>query len=126
MPQVRQYPGMPRLPYWKFTITGPPIAEYAPHCTGPIHVGGTLNCTMGIWTNDPSSYAYQWLRDGAPIVGATTNSHVTVAADNGHNVSCEVTATNVYGNASSISNEIAIVTTATQEGAVDEPRRNVF
>jgi hypothetical protein len=108
MPQVTQYPGMPRLPYWKFTVTGPPKVVTAPHATGSGTTGSTLSCTMGTWTNVPSSYAYQWLRNGVAIAGATANTHVVVAADVGTDVSCEVTATNSYGDASSISNIIAV------------------
>jgi hypothetical protein len=110
MPQRTQYAGMPRLPYWKFQTvgSGPPVVEFAPHASGTGTTGSTLSCTMGIWTNEPTSYAYQWLRDGTAIAAATANTHVVVGGDVGHSISCEVTATNALGDASSVSNSIPV------------------
>jgi hypothetical protein len=115
MPQRTQYAGMPRLPYWKFQSvgSGPPVVVTVPHATGTGTTGSTLSCTMGNWTNEPTSYAYQWLRDGTAIAGATANTHVVVSADVTHEISCEVTATNALGNGSSVSNAIG-VTSLTQ------------
>jgi hypothetical protein len=51
----------------------------------------------------PQSYAFQWLRDGAAIAGATTAGHKVVAADAGHAVACRVTATNTAASAIAVS-----------------------
>ena len=34
----------------------------------------TLSCTTGTWTESPTSYAYQWKKDGVNISGATSNT----------------------------------------------------
>jgi hypothetical protein len=85
----------------------PPSNTTAPAVTGTGTVGQTLTCTQGIWTNVPTSYVYQWQRNGGNISGAEASTHVLVAADSGTNVSCRVTATNAAGSASVSSNAIA-------------------
>jgi hypothetical protein len=69
---------------------------------GSAVVGESLTCTQGTWTGaPPPSYSYQWLRDGTvSIGGATASSYTLIAADEGHVVSCRVTATNSKGEAS--------------------------
>lgn len=62
-----------------------------------ITVGDTVTCGTGTWTNSPVSYAYQWLRDGVEIVGATSNSYEAAEDDSGSELSCEVTASNAAG-----------------------------
>jgi hypothetical protein len=119
MPQKTKYPRMPIWKYQKYpppTVpSGPPTVVDVPHATGTGAVGATLHCTMGNWTNQPTSYGYQWLRSGAAIAGATTNSYTTVSADNGTNISCNVTATNSFGSGNSTSNSIQITTLLMQE-----------
>lgn len=114
MPQITHYPRFPRWEYYKYAppavITGPPTVVDVPFATGNGTVGSALHCTIGNWTQTPSSYSYQWLRDGATIAGATNNTYTTVSADNGTNVSCRVTATNSFGSNSSVSNSIGITT----------------
>ena len=89
----------------------PPTVVTAPHATGSTTLGSVLNCTMGTWTNEPTSYAYQWLRDGTAIAGAIAAQYTLVAADSTHSISCTVTATNAAGSASSTSNAISATTT---------------
>ena len=55
-----------------------------------------VNCTMGIWTGNPTAYAYQWQSDGTDI-GDGSNPHALTAADVGHTFTCVVTATNEFG-----------------------------
>ena len=38
--------------------TAPPVNVDVPHVSGTGTVGSTLNCTMGNWQNEPTSYAY--------------------------------------------------------------------
>jgi hypothetical protein len=64
---------------------------------GPGTVGGTLTCTMGNWTGEPTGYSYQWQSDGADIVGGSTPTYVVVEEDIGHSLACVVTATNASG-----------------------------
>lgn len=62
-----------------------------------VGVGDTVTCGTGTWTNTPTSYAYQWKRDGSNIGGATSNSYLVDAADEGAVLTCAVTASNAGG-----------------------------
>jgi hypothetical protein len=86
-----------------------PVNTVAPVVTGTGTVGQTLSCTTGTWLYTPSSYQYQWMRGGVPIIGATANTYVSVVADSGNNVSCSLTAVNAAGASNSVSsNSIAV------------------
>lgn len=86
----------------------PPVNTTVPAVTGTGTVGQTLSVTNGNWTYVPTAYAYQWLRGGATIAGATAATYVLVAADSGTSVSCRVTATNAAGSTPILSNAIAV------------------
>jgi hypothetical protein len=65
-----------------------------------------LTCTQGNWAGTPTSYAYQWQRDGTNV-GTNANTYTLVAGDSGHNVGCIVTATNAQGStAAPLSNTV--------------------
>src|SRR5439155_14534339 len=57
----------------------------------------------GTWTNNPTSFEYQWLQcDGsgancATIGGATSQTYVPVAEDVGHTIRVQETASNAGG-----------------------------
>jgi alpha-L-rhamnosidase len=65
--------------------------DVAPQVTGTAQVGQTLTADPGSWTPDPDATAYQWLRDGDPIPGATGSSYQLVAADQGAALAVSVT-----------------------------------
>jgi hypothetical protein len=69
----------------------------APEISGTLSVGQTLNCSTGTWSAFPTKFTYQWDRDGSPISGATSQAYVVVAADQGHSLTCTVTASNSLG-----------------------------
>ena len=70
--------------------------------------GATLNCTMGNWEGEPTTYGYQWKIDGA-VVGTDAATHTVQAADVGKKATCIVTATNAGGStAAPPSNEVTI------------------
>jgi hypothetical protein len=82
----------------------PAASVTAPSVTGPGGVGVTQTCGGDTWSSwagqQPSRSAfgfdgYQWLLDGGPIAGATGASYTPTAAQAGHALSCEVTATYV-------------------------------
>ena len=54
-------------------ILPPPGNTAPPAISGVPEVGRTLACSRGSWTNDPTSFAYAWKRDGAAIAGATSS-----------------------------------------------------
>jgi hypothetical protein len=71
---------------------------YASANASPPIVGTLCSCTTGNWVGTPTSYAYQWTRDGTNISLATSATYTLVAADiGGHQIRCVVTATNATG-----------------------------
>ncbi len=87
----------------------PPAGLVAPLVSGSTAPDDTLSSSSGTWSGDPApSYAYQWLRDGSPIGGATAASYTIAAGDCEHTISCQVTATNDAGSTIGISNGLSI------------------
>jgi len=91
-----------------------PASTEAPQLSGAPTPGGTLFCSTGVWSNDPTSYAYKWLRDGAPVVGQTASTYAVQAGDQGQSIVCQVTAFDKYGSGTATSNilQISIATSA--------------
>jgi hypothetical protein len=86
-----------------------PVNTVAPAVTGTAAVGQVLTCSQGTWTGTPTpTYAYQWLRGGSNISGATSSTYTVISGDSGTTLSCRVTATNAAGSASATSNGVAI------------------
>ncbi len=74
-----------------------PSNNFIPVITGIPTQGQVLTTTTGIWTQYPTSYAYQWQRDEVAIVGATASTYTLTSADVGHLINVTVTATNTVG-----------------------------
>ena len=68
------------------------ISGSTPTVTGTTAVGSTLTANAGTWTTG-TTLAHQWLRDGAPISGATATTYPLVAADQGKAIAVRVTGT---------------------------------
>jgi|GEM_PF-1902282 len=68
------------------------VNKIAPAVSGDGLVGGLLTATPGTWNARGLEFAYQWLRDGEPIDGATTEQYRVAVADAGHDLSVVVTA----------------------------------
>jgi hypothetical protein len=72
-----------------------------PTVSGTAQVGGVLTTSDGTWSvcgpHPITSYTYQWLRNGAPIGGATAQSYTVADPDAGSNLSSQVTAYNDFG-----------------------------
>ncbi len=76
--------------------TGLPSIEGGPP---KLHQG--LKCKQGSWSPSPTQFVYQWLRDGTTsIPQGTTNAYEVQEADEGHELSCRVTASNGEGSSS--------------------------
>jgi hypothetical protein len=74
-----------------------PVNTARPTISGTAQVGQTLTATTGTWTNNPTSYAYQWNLSGSPINGATVATYVLIEADVGHILTVSVVAKNSAG-----------------------------
>jgi hypothetical protein len=84
-------------------VAAAPSNTSPPVISGSSGIGDTLTCSTGAWLKSPTSYAYQWKRDGTNISGATANTYVVVTGDGSHTLTCTVTATNATGSASATS-----------------------
>lgn len=70
-----------------FTTSPAPVVDN----TSP-KVGDTVKASTPVWS-PVAAFAYQWLRDGQPVAGATSASYTTTAADAGHALSVKATGT---------------------------------
>ncbi|WP_449624656.1 ExeM/NucH family extracellular endonuclease [Rhodoglobus sp.] len=64
----------------------------APSIRGKVEVGKTVKAVHGNWSVRSPDYSYQWLRDGAPIAGATDSRYRITTEDIGTELSVQVTA----------------------------------
>jgi hypothetical protein len=81
-----------------------------PTISGINNVGELFTVNDGTWLGtNPITYTYQWKRNGINIIGETNSTYTTVLADLGQTISCEVTATNIIGSTSAISDTATIV-----------------
>lgn len=107
-----------KLAYEDRTWTSEPLAIIAnptfagdnlPTITGVLIVEQTLTANPASWSPSPTSYTYQWLRDGAPISGATTKTFTTQVSDAGKQISVAVTGKrNVFVDRTWTSNPVTI------------------
>ena len=95
-------------PAFPVLLRGPASAA-TPAITGGSAPGAMLSCSSGKWAPDlegsflyraPRSFAYQWIRDGIEIDGATSNMY---AATQDGDYRCRVTASNAAGSVTQIS-----------------------
>lgn len=85
----------------------------APVITGQALVGRTLRVSDGTWSVDDPTLSYAWLRDGAVVEGATTNSYRVTSADIGATITAVVTASkDGFGSASATAEGVAIAKVA--------------
>lgn len=77
-----------------------PIVQPHPSISGTPAPGQTLTCHTGVEAGLSASFAYVWLRDLVPILGATHSTYQVKGQDSGHHLQCQVTATDGGGSAS--------------------------
>ena len=86
-----------------------PTNIVAPAITGSSTVGSVLTCTPGSWAGSPApAIAYQWTLGGGDIAGETGNTLTTGAPQVGLVIGCRVTATNIAGMATAVSNTVTV------------------
>jgi PKD repeat protein len=88
------------------TVPAPPPAPVdvsAPTIAGAAALGQTLTESHGSWTNNPTSYSYQWEdcdaagNNCSAIGGATAQTYTPTTADVGHALTVQETASNAGG-----------------------------
>jgi len=80
-----------------------PTSVARPKISGTPLPGDRLRCSSGSWSNSPTSFTYQWERDGRPIPGATGESYSVQISDRAHTLTCAVSASNAAGSATATS-----------------------
>ena len=82
-----------------------------PSISGAARDGSTLNASKGGWSNNPTSYAYEWQRCDSsggsckPIASATGTRYTVTSADVGQTLKVAVTATNAAGSGTAASRQ---------------------
>jgi NHL repeat len=85
-----------------------PSNEVPPAITGTLEAGKELSCSTGSWTNDPKEFAFQWIRNGTTLDGATGDTYTLGTLDEGTTLTCRVTAINAAGQASATSKAVKV------------------
>ena len=91
-----------------------PVNTLPPIIDGFNVVGATLTCDTGTWTGTPpTTFGYQWTRNGSNISGATSDAYVIQQADAGSTIGCRVTGDNGAGRQATVtaSNTVDVVLT---------------
>ena len=95
-----------------------PVNTSPPTITGTPQEGSTLNANRGKWSNNPTSYNYNWLRcdknggSCANISGATSREYKLTSADVGNTIRFRIRATNGSGSTDATSVPTAVITKA--------------
>jgi hypothetical protein len=91
----------------------------APQNTAPPTVSGTpalgtaLSCGIGTWSGEPApAFGFEWLREGQPIAGATSDTYTVTSADVTRQLSCRVTASNAGGSLAKTSAAVSVPASA--------------
>jgi hypothetical protein len=98
-----------------------PVNTAAPAITGTAQQGDSLTATTGSWSNNPTSYTYQWQdctssSSCSNISGATGSTYTLQSSDVGDTIDVVVTASNSGGSASKASAQTATVTSSGGSG----------
>jgi hypothetical protein len=94
-------------------VPEPPAATSAPSVAGTARRGQTLTARVGVWTNAPTGYTYQWQRliaAGWENIDAATNATYAVTTEDlGRRLRVAVVASNEDGSASAASGPSAAI-----------------
>jgi hypothetical protein len=101
----------------------PPANTTPPSISGTPTVGQTLTASDGSWSNNPTSFAYEWLRcngggnNCVDVANGTQKAYTLVGADAGRTMRVRVTATNADGTTPAQSAQTTQVAAATSSAA---------
>jgi hypothetical protein len=88
---------------------GAPVVVLGPSFDGVVGPGATFTATTGTWTENPTTFAYQWRRCSPTtsacidIAGATEATYTLTPADSGSLIRLLVVATNAAGSGGALS-----------------------
>jgi hypothetical protein len=100
-----------------------PVPIEAPVVSGHPTVLQQLTCEHGTWNAaPPPTFAYQWLRDGVDMQGASSSTYTVQLADEGHQLSCTVVATNGEGKGEANSAPVSVTIPTSTDQSLTEPR----
>jgi virginiamycin B lyase len=88
--------------------SGAPQNTKLPTIAGPVDNGQTVSCLPGAWTNDPTTYSYQWTLDGQDVSGANDQTFKISGTASPAELSCVVTASNAVGHATAASSPVSV------------------
>lgn len=100
------------------TNAAAPLNGCPPTIEGTAVVGKTVSAGNGCWSNNPTSYAYKWLRcdkngtSCTAIRGATKQSYTLTQSDLGHTLIVLVTATNSAGSTGPVNSKPSDIVSA--------------
>ncbi len=100
-------------------LPGPPVNTARPTIYGDTTEGQTLFEAHGTWTNNPTSFSYQWMdcdtsgSNCSAISGATGQNYTLAATDVGHTIVVQETATNSTASANANSAPTAVIQSVT-------------
>jgi hypothetical protein len=72
------------------TVAAGQFIAPTPTITGTASSGHTLTAGAGSWLPAPQAMAFQWLRNGVPVSGATSRTYLLTNADAGSQIRVEV------------------------------------
>jgi hypothetical protein len=81
----------------KITFTEAPVNISDPYIDGEVVSRSTVRCYPGDWNYVTSEFSYQWLLDGNIASGGNEQTYIIDIRDIGKTLSCQVSASNVYG-----------------------------
>lgn len=83
------------------------ITSQKPVINGAAATGSKLSASTAGWIPADSTFVFQWLRDGQPIVGATTRDYTVTNTDLGRQITVQVVASKTgYLDASELSSPV--------------------
>ncbi len=97
-----------------------------PEISGNATPGSRLSCSSGGWSGAPApeEFHYQWLKNGAPILGAEEDNLLVEPEYIGQKLACEVQAVNVVGEGKAVSATLEI-TSGTTKPEMSQPKIEV-
>jgi hypothetical protein len=87
-----------------------PVNLILPKISGTPKVGSKLTCVNATWQirEGPTGFAFRWFDNGTLIGGATQKTLIPGSTERGHQIACEVIASNAAGTKAVRSNPVKI------------------